>query len=278
MAYKVLIAESSRQAYCFERPNSAAHDVKTRTIVVSVVLGAAALAALGFWRHPLPFRISEIEAPASSSSTVPKPASASSIPNSIGVGGLTAQQRAVGVAPGTSSSPNPRYAKPDEIETQLGQFFAAQQRLEIMSLSSIDCNATQCQLALTGSEVNPRYVDAYSDLFHKLLSEAWNAFRVRSGGLGTHEIAPGAREYVISFEYQPLVDLSADPLIAARQYAACAAAWRRATENPTPDDIVRGYLEEAERNIALAASVLGEAEAARIATETRGGPVIRICF
>jgi hypothetical protein len=82
---------------------------------------------------------------------------------------------------------------------------------------------------------NPRYVDAYSDLFHKLLSEAWNDFRVRSGGLGTHEIAPGAREYVISFEYQPLVDLSADPLIAARQYAACAAGWRRAcSAKPKP--------------------------------------------
>jgi hypothetical protein len=82
---------------------------------------------------------------------------------------------------------------------------------------------------------------------------------------------------VIGFEYQPLVDLSADPLIAARQYAACAAAWRRQTENPTPDPIARDYLDRAERYDALAASVLGETEAARVAAETRGGPLIREC-
>jgi hypothetical protein len=252
--------------------------VKTRTIVVSVLLGAAALAAIGLWRQSLTFGVREIEASGSSSSTVPKPATPSPIPNSTSAGALGAATREVDVAPGTSSSPEPRYAEPDEIETQLGQFFAAQPRLEIVSLSSIDCSATQCQIALTGSEVNPRYVDTYSDLYKKVSAAPWNDFRVRSSGLGTREIAPGAREYVISFEYQPLVDLSADPLIAARQYAACAAAWRRATENPTPDEIVRGYLEEAERNIALAASVLGDAEATRIATETRGGPVIRVCF
>ena len=71
--------------------------------------------------------------------------------------------------------------------------------------------------------------------------------------------------------------LEADPLIAARQYAACAAAWRRLTENPTPTDVARGYLEEAERYVALAASVIGEEEAARVAKETRGGPLIREC-
>lgn len=252
--------------------------MKTHTILVPVVAVAAAIAAIGLWRQPLPIRVGQIEGSDSSASTAQRAASTSPLSSSASAGALTVEQRAIDVAPGITSSPDPRYAKPEEIATQLGQFFARQSGLEIVSLSSIDCDATQCAIALAGSEVNPRYVDAYSALFRNLLAEAWNDFRVRSGGLGTREIAPGAREYVISFEYQPLVDLSADPLIAARQYAACAAAWRRATENPTPDDIVRSYLEEAERNIALAASVLGEAEAARIATETRGGPVIRVCF
>jgi hypothetical protein len=147
-----------------------------------------------------------------------------------------------------------------------------------VSLSSIACSATVCEIALTGTEVNPRYVGEYAELNHKLTGAAWNDFLIRSGSLGTREIAPGAREYVITFDYQPYVDLSADPLIAARQYAACAAFWRRQTEFPTPDDVARGYLDRAEEYVALAASVLGEQEAARIAVETRGGPVLRDCF
>ena len=80
-----------------------------------------------------------------------------------------------------------------------------------------------------------------------------------------------------SLVYRPYVDLSADPLIAARQYAACAAFWRQHTEFPAPDDVVRGYLDRADHYVALAASVLGEQEATRVAAETRGGPLIREC-
>jgi hypothetical protein len=189
-----------------------------------------------------------------------------------------AEPRIIDAAWQTPSTPSPRYAEPEEIERQLGQFFAEQPGLEIVSLASIECGATVCEIALTGTEVNPRYVGAYSDLYHKLTAGPWKDFLIRSGSLGTREIAPGAREYVMTFDYQPLVDLSADPLIAARQYAACAAFWRRQTEFPTPDDVVRGYLDTAERYSALAASVLGEQEAARIAAETRGGPLIRGCF
>ena len=107
-------------------------------------------------------------------------------------------------------------------------------------------------------------------------SAGGNDFRIRSAGLGTREIAPGAREYVISFEYQPLVDLSADPPIAARQYAACAAAL--ATSDREPDARRHRALftsTHAEHYVALAASVLGERAARASAAETRGGPVLR---
>ena len=131
---------------------------------------------------------------------------------------------------------------------------------------------------LSGAEVNPRYVGAYSGLQDKLFQGPWNDFRILFGGISTREIAPGAREYVLGFEYHPLVDLSADPLIAARQYAACAAAWRRQTEiGPHPDDEARYYREQAEHYVALAARVLGEQKATRVAAETRGGPLIRDC-
>jgi hypothetical protein len=42
--------------------------------------------------------------------------------------------------------------------------------------------------------------------------------------------------------------------------------------------VVRGYLDRAEHYVALAASVLGEEEAARIAADTGGAPVIRGCW
>jgi len=147
-----------------------------------------------------------------------------------------------------------------------------------VSILSIDCGATTCEIALTGTEVNPRYVGAYSDLNHKLFAAPWSDFFIRFGGISTREIAPGAREYVIGFDYRPYVDLSADPLIGARQYAACAAFWRQQTEFPAPDDVVHGYLDRAEHYVALAASVLGEEEAGRIAADTRGAPVIRGCW
>ena len=186
--------------------------------------------------------------------------------------------RAIDPAWRTPSSPSPRYAEPEEIERQLAHFIAEQPGLEIVSLSSIDCSATACEIALTGTEVNPRYVNAYSDLTHKLFAAPGSDVRILFGGLSTREIAPGAREYVIGFEYQPLVDLSDDPLIAARQYAACAAAWRRNTEiGPHSADETRYYLDQATHYVALAASVLGEREAERVAAETRGGPVIRYC-
>jgi hypothetical protein len=187
-----------------------------------------------------------------------------------------AVSRIVDLAWRAPTTPSPRYASPDEIERQIEQFFAEQSGLALVTLSSIDCGATACEIALAGTVVNPRTADSFSGVFQRLFARR-DAFRILSGGLGTREIAPGAREYVISFEYQPFVDSSPDPLIAARQYAACAAAWRRQTENPTPTDVARQYLGVADRYVALAASVLGEDEAARVAAETRGGPLIREC-
>jgi len=252
--------------------------VKTRSIVVLVVAVAAAIAAVGLWRRSLPVGSVENGVPNSAASVAPVPASASPNSSSTNAADAAAEPRAVDPAWQTPPSPSPRYAEPEEIERQLAQFFAQQSGLAIVSLSSIDCGTTTCEIALTGADVNPRFVGAYSDLYHKLTVQGWNDFFIRSSGIGTREIAPGAREYVISFDYRPYVDLSADPLIAARQYAACAAFWRQQTEFPTPDDVVRAYLETAERYVALAASVLGEQEATLVAAETRGGPLMRGCY
>jgi hypothetical protein len=253
--------------------------VKTRTIAVLVVAGAAVITAIGLWRRSLPIEDTENVASDSGKSVprdpsvAPEPADASPNPDSTNT-----VPRAIDPAWQTPTSPSPRYAEPEEIERQLAQIIAEQSGLRVVSLSSIDCGATTCEIALTGTEVNPRFVGAYHDLYVKLTSAGGNDFLILFGGLSTREIAPGAREYVIGFEYQPLVDLSADPLIAARQYAACAAAWRRKTEiGPVPDDVAGYYLDRADHYVALAASVLGDQEASRVAAEIRGGPLIRDC-
>jgi hypothetical protein len=252
--------------------------VKARTIVVLVVAGAAVITAIGLWRRPLPIDGTDGGAADTLASESPEPASTSPSPTVTSTGNAAAEPRAIDPAWQTPSTPSPRYAEPEEIERQLAQFIAERPGLRVVSLSSIDCGATACEIALTGTEVNPRYVGAYSDLQRKLFSGPWKDFLILFGGLSTREIAPGAREYVIGFEYQPLVDLSADPLIAARQYVACAAAWRRKTEiGPVPDDVARYYLDRADHYVALAASVLGDQEASRVAAEIRGGPLIRDC-
>jgi hypothetical protein len=104
------------------------------------------------------------------------------------------------------------------------QVVARQPGLEAVALS-VSCDAARCEIALQGQEVSPIHVGRYSDLNRRVTEEPWQDFRILSG----------------------------DPTIAARQQAACAAAWRRLTENATPDDVVRSYLEEAERRLVLAA-------------------------
>ena len=251
--------------------------MKTTAIVSVVVAAAAAIVAFGLWRRSSPVDAADTGVSESRASEAPAPPSAPPSPTATNAPATPGTPRATDPAWRTPSTPSPLYAEPEEIESQLGQFFAQQTALAVTNLSSIECGATYCEIALTGTDANPRYVDAQAGVHDRLVRTAWKDFRILGSSLGTREIAPGAREYVLGFEYQPLVDLSADPLIAARQYAACAAAWRRQTENPTPDHIARDYLHRAERYVALAASVLGEAEAAQVAAETRGGPLIREC-
>jgi hypothetical protein len=171
----------------------------------------------------------------------------------------------------------PPYTQPDEVENLLLQYLAQRPGLRAVSINSVKCDETTCEVAIAGLELNPRDTDAYQGLFQDLFAAQWGDVRVLSGGMGSRETAPGARESLMSFEYQPLVDRSDDPRIAARQEAACAAAWRRQTTNPTPDSVVREYLAIAEQHVALAATELGREQAERIAAQTKGGPLIREC-
>ena len=264
--------------YWFDTPLTQAELISVLVVVAGLLGVLLTLGHRRYWTKAF-FSLSVV---AALSACVPTGATDEPVPGQLSTEPVASSEATAGTSLADTAkpappSPSPPFAEPEEIERQIAQFFAEQPALAIVSLSSIECGATRCEVALAGTEVNPRFADAYSGIFSRLLGTGRADFRILSGGLGTREIAPGAREYVMSFEYQPFVDLSADPGIAARQYAACAAAWRRQTENPTPTDIARQYREEAERYVALAASVLGEAEAERVATETRGGPLIREC-
>jgi hypothetical protein len=172
----------------------------------------------------------------------------------------------------------PEYAEPTQVEDAILQLLAQQPRLALVSINSVKCSATTCEIAFSGADLNSRAVGPGAmEIQTSLFAQRWADVRVLSSGVGTREIVPGARETVFSFEYQPLVDLSDDPLIAARQQARCSAAWVRQTTNPTPDDVVRQYLEIAQQRLVLASAVLGEEEAERIAARTHGGPLIREC-
>ena len=172
----------------------------------------------------------------------------------------------------------PDYASPAQVENALLQLLARQPRLALVSVNSVKCSAMTCEIAYSAAGLNAKALGPGAmEIQNSLFAQRWAEVRVLSSGVGTREIVPGARETVFSFEYQPLVDLSDDPLIAARQQARCSAAWVRQTTNPTPDEVVRQYLEIAQQRLALASAVLGEEEAELIAAQTHGGPLIREC-
>jgi hypothetical protein len=180
-------------------------------------------------------------------------------------------------------------ASPDEIENAISEFLANQPGLEVTSIRSIQCDEHRCEIALTGRDPNPTFVDQYSALWHKILTHHWDHFRPLQGGLGTREIAPGAKEYVAGFRYIAFEPPSDNPVIAARQQAVCAAVWRgmaadaeaqarRVTEQDASAEArtfaagrittASNMRQEARLRIELAAATLGWEEAELVAATT----------
>lgn len=166
---------------------------------------------------------------------------------------------------------------PADIESAILQRIAEQSGLKLTSLNAVDCDARTCQVVFSGVDVNPQYVDAYSDLLGVLTDPHWNDFMPTSGSIGTREVSPGVREYVIGLTYVALVDASADPETAARQQAACAGAWARVTGQRGSDDYIRGAHEQAAEWLEMSARVLGFELAQRLADDLPFGPLTRDC-
>jgi hypothetical protein len=166
---------------------------------------------------------------------------------------------------------------PTEIEGAIFQRIAEQSGLKLTSLNSVDCDARTCRVVFSGIDENPQHVGEYSDLLGALTNPPWNDFQPTSSSIGTREVSPGAREYVMGFTYVAFVDASADPEIAARQHAACAGAWARVTQQRGSDDYIRGAHERAAEWLEMSVNVLGLEEARRLADELRFGPLTRDC-
>jgi hypothetical protein len=149
--------------------------------------------------------------------------------------------------------------------------------LELTSLTSVECDTLRCRIVFTGVEPNPQYVDAYRDLSAALMNPPWNDYRPTSGSMGTREVSPGAREYVLEFTYVALVNASDDSQVAARQDAACAGAWTRVTQLRGSKEYVRMAHEQAAEHLQRAARTLGLEEAQRLADRLQFGPLTREC-
>lgn len=93
-----------------------------------------------------------------------------------------------------------RVGWPPNIENRIWEYFAHRGKSNITSIISIECTRTDCEIVFTGTEVNPRFVDTFSDLHADMSSQPWN---VRQSGIGTREIAPGVRAYVIGISNIP---------------------------------------------------------------------------
>ena len=166
---------------------------------------------------------------------------------------------------------------PSEIEGAIYRRLAEQSGLALASINAVDCDYRACSVALSGLAANPQFTDEYSDLLSALTQPPWEEYQATSGSIGTREVAPGAREYVLALTYIAFVDKSEDPTTAARQYAACAGAWARVSQQRGSDEYISRAHQKAAEWLELSANVLGQAEAQRLAGALQFGPLTRDC-
>jgi hypothetical protein len=190
--------------------------------------------------------------------------------------------------PTTSGRPNGRSeplpnAPPGSarVERLILDYFARRPDEAPTSIGSVHCDETRCEVAFTGTDVNPGDVSRYGSVQQNLRRDLdKDHVQVLSSSLGTREIAPGAREYVLGFSFAVTAQLSADRVAAARQHASCASAWRaRAAlaDGQAFQETAREARDRAEIELALAAAVLGGDEAKRLASAPDRGPLIDQC-
>ena len=173
-------------------------------------------------------------------------------------------------------------ARIEELESRVRQYIGQVPGLRMTSLNSVQCDGIKCEIVFTGTDANPQYVDQYMEFERNLWRQVSDDGFVEflTGGLGTREVAAGAKEYVMGFTYVPIDSPSRDPQETAHQHAACAGAWlARAAEAQSKnfEETAAQARAMAEREFAIAAPVLGREEAESVAKSRALGPLLAEC-
>lgn len=90
---------------------------------------------------------------------------------------------------------------PAGIEDRIWQYFAHRGKSNIISINSVKCTDTECEIEFYSTDINPQYVDDFSDLTDGMYRENWN---VTSSSTMLRETAPGVRALVVRLSNVPV--------------------------------------------------------------------------
>ena len=90
---------------------------------------------------------------------------------------------------------------PTNIEGSIWEYFAHSGRTDIISINSVECTDTDCEIEFYGSDINPQYVDDIDDLTSGMFGQNWG---MASGSSFTRETAPNVRAFVIRISNVPV--------------------------------------------------------------------------
>ena len=93
------------------------------------------------------------------------------------------------------------YSWPTNIEGRIWEYFAQRGKTNIISINSVECTDTDCEIEFYGTDINPQYVDDFSNLTSDMYRQNWN---MTSSSIGTRETAPNVRVFVISISNIPV--------------------------------------------------------------------------
>ncbi|MGI9287918.1 MAG: hypothetical protein ACR2P1_21210 [Pseudomonadales bacterium] len=91
---------------------------------------------------------------------------------------------------------------PEGVEDLILDYFSQLEGFEFTSITSVQCQIQTCEIVFSGKNPNPTVVDEFSEVTRGLYQPPLNA---QQGSIGTREIAPGAREFVINISNVPYV-------------------------------------------------------------------------
>ncbi len=97
---------------------------------------------------------------------------------------------------------------PDAVESLIYDHLSQLEGFEFTNIASVGCGAHTCEIVFSGQNPNPTIIDGYSDVMNGLFRPPISA---QKGSMGTREIAPGARQFVIEISNVLHVEPTVNP-------------------------------------------------------------------